>query len=108
MLHSGFPRVVPTSAALLTPSSIRMLAIALRDRLLARVRTPPRSRLPRQHAFHYKHVLGTSFELQVVAIDTFAAQRAEAATLREIDRLSSLLSTHDVKKRTVTLVEARY
>ena len=42
--------------------------------------------------FHYEHVLGTSLELRVRARDLVAAQRAEAATLHEIDRQDALLS----------------
>jgi thiamine biosynthesis lipoprotein len=47
---------------------------------------------PRRRAFHYEHVLGTSLELQVVAVDATVARRADAAVLAEIDRLAAILS----------------
>jgi FAD:protein FMN transferase len=46
----------------------------------------------RRHAFHYEHVLGTSFELTVVATGTTAARRAELVALAEVDRLEAILS----------------
>src|SRR3954471_8163802 len=52
---------------------------------------PSRAR-PRRHAYHYEHVLGTSFELNVVATGTAAARRAEAVALAEVDRLEGILS----------------
>jgi thiamine biosynthesis lipoprotein ApbE len=52
---------------------------------------PPRAR-PRRHAYHYEHVLGTSFELRVVATGTAAARRAESVALAEVDRLEAILS----------------
>lgn len=52
---------------------------------------PPRAR-PRRHAYHYEHVLGTSFELRVVATGAAAAQRAESVALAEVDRLEAILS----------------
>ncbi|MFL5606264.1 MAG: FAD:protein FMN transferase [Gemmatimonadaceae bacterium] len=54
-------------------------------------RHPRRSR-PRRRTFHYEHVLGTSFELTVVATGTTAAQRAESVALAEVDRLEAILS----------------
>jgi thiamine biosynthesis lipoprotein len=44
------------------------------------------------YAFHYERVLGTSFELQVVAQDAAAAERAEERALAEVDRLADVLS----------------
>ena len=52
---------------------------------------PSRAR-PRRHAYHYEHVLGTSFELTVVATSTTAARRAESVALAEVDRLEGILS----------------
>ena len=54
-----------------------------------RLRGPVRSR---SYGFHYERVLGTSFELQVVAESDAAARRAEEAALAEIDRLAGVLS----------------
>ncbi|MEO5814644.1 MAG: FAD:protein FMN transferase [Gemmatimonadaceae bacterium] len=49
---------------------------------------------PRTHgfAFHYDRVLGTSFELQLVAKHAEAAHRAEHVVLAEVDRLEKSLS----------------
>ena len=47
---------------------------------------------PRRHAYHYEHVLGTSFELNVVATGVSAARRAESVALAEVDRLEAILS----------------
>jgi thiamine biosynthesis lipoprotein len=52
---------------------------------------PARAR-PRRHAYHYEHVLGTSFELNVVATGVSAARRAESVALAEVDRLEAILS----------------
>jgi thiamine biosynthesis lipoprotein len=52
---------------------------------------PARAR-PSRHAYHYEHVLGTSFELTVVATGTTAARRAESVALAEVDRLDAILS----------------
>jgi FAD:protein FMN transferase len=52
---------------------------------------PTRAR-PRRHAYHYEHVLGTSFELNVVATGVRAARRAESVALAEVDRLEAILS----------------
>ena len=46
----------------------------------------------RRHAYHYEHVLGTSFELNVVATGVSAARRAESVALAEVDRLEAILS----------------
>ena len=45
---------------------------------------------------HRDHVLGTSFDLVVVADSTAVADRAEAAMLDEIARLNAVLSNYDV------------
>ena len=45
---------------------------------------PSRAR-PKPHAYYYEHVLGTSFELTVVATGTSAARRAESVALAEVD-----------------------
>ena len=55
------------------------------------ISNPSRSR-PRRHAYCYEHVLGTSFELTLVAAGTAAARRAEAVALAEVDRLEAILS----------------
>jgi thiamine biosynthesis lipoprotein len=52
---------------------------------------PSRAR-PMRHAYHYEHVLGTSFELNVVAAGATAARRAESVALAEVDRLEAILS----------------
>lgn len=48
-----------------------------------------------EHHFQYEHVVGTSLDLVVWTSDATAAQRAAAAALEEIDRLSSVLNTRD-------------
>ena len=65
---------------------------ALRDMVNATARRVKRTQPAQRHAFHYERVLGTSFELQVVAANAVAAQRAEQAVLAEVDRLSGVLS----------------
>ena len=55
---------------------------------ILRHRPPP----AQSYAFHYEDVLGTSFELQVVATHPDVAQSAEAAVLAEVDRLDRILS----------------
>src|SRR3954470_15191855 len=64
---------------------------ALRDVLRAAT-SRMRTSTPQRHAFHYERVLGTSFELQVVASDFAAARQAEEVVLAEVDRLSTILS----------------
>jgi thiamine biosynthesis lipoprotein ApbE len=51
-----------------------------------------RSRL---YISHYENVLGTSLELKVSANATPASGKAESAVLKEIDRLSAILSGYD-------------
>jgi FAD:protein FMN transferase len=57
--------------------------------MLRRVRPPKRAE---RHVAFYENVLGTSFELQVVAADRRAATLAESAVLDEVDRLALILS----------------
>lgn len=45
--------------------------------------------------FHHENVLGTALELRVEAADNAQAEMVEAKILREIDRLSAILSGHD-------------
>lgn len=47
------------------------------------------------YRFNYENVLGTSFELKVVASSGQLASTAERVALAEIDRLTSILSTYD-------------
>ena len=44
------------------------------------------------YRFNYENVLGTSAEIKVLASSEAAAERAEQAALREIDRLNAILS----------------
>src|SRR6185295_3999574 len=48
-----------------------------------------------EHHFRYEHVLGTSMDLAIWTPDGVLAQRANAAVLDEIRRLSSILNTRD-------------
>ena len=66
----------------------------LRDAVGAGAHRVRRTAQPQQYAFHYERVLGTSFELQVVAADLAAATRAEEAALVEVDRLVGVLSSY--------------
>ena len=47
------------------------------------------------YTFHYEQVLGTSFELKVVAPSAAIAARAEAAAMEEIARNARILSSYD-------------
>jgi len=47
------------------------------------------------YQFNYENVLGTSFELKVIASSEKLASTAERVALAEIDRLNSILSTYD-------------
>ena len=49
----------------------------------------------RRYVADYESVLGTSFELKVDATAAQPAARAEAAALREVDRLNQILSGYD-------------
>ena len=56
----------------------------------------PRSpRVKPSYYFHREDVLGTSFELKVLAPAASDAHTAEAAALREIDRQAGILSAYD-------------
>jgi thiamine biosynthesis lipoprotein len=48
-----------------------------------------------EHHFSYDHVIGTSLDLVVWTPDEGAAQRALAAVLDEVQRLTSILNTRD-------------
>jgi thiamine biosynthesis lipoprotein len=48
-----------------------------------------------EHHFPYDHVIGTSLDLVVWTSNAAAAQRAEAAVLEEVHRLTSILNTRD-------------
>ena len=50
---------------------------------------------PRLYTAHHEYILGTSLELKLLAATEPAADRAEAAALREIARQSQLLSAWD-------------
>lgn len=47
------------------------------------------------YTFHHENVLGTSLELKFLAATPEDAEKAEAAALEEIDRLTKILSTYD-------------
>lgn len=67
----------------------------LDTRIVRAIRAWPQGRRPRRaqrRVFHYEHVLGTSFELQVVADSDAEARRAESEALAEVDRLEPILS----------------
>jgi FAD:protein FMN transferase len=49
---------------------------------------------PVRHVAHYEPVLGTSLELQLVAVSEEAARRGEGAALAEIDRLEAVFSAY--------------
>jgi thiamine biosynthesis lipoprotein len=48
-----------------------------------------------EHHFSYDHVIGTSLDLVVWTSNAAAAERAEAAALEEVHRLTSILNTRD-------------
>lgn len=54
-------------------------------------------RTPSEHVYQYdyENVLGTSFQLKVVASSEHVADNAEQVALQEIDRLTGILSTYD-------------
>jgi len=49
----------------------------------------------RIYRFNYENVLGTSLEMKFAAVSETQAQKAESATLREIDREAKILSSWD-------------
>jgi thiamine biosynthesis lipoprotein len=54
---------------------------------------PPK--VVRGYIFHYENVLGTSLELKVRTVSKAESEKAESAVLREIFRLSAILSGYD-------------
>ncbi|HET7188216.1 MAG TPA: FAD:protein FMN transferase, partial [Gemmatimonadaceae bacterium] len=52
----------------------------------------PHTPRPARHVAHYDFVLGTSLDLQLMARNPRAAQRAELAMLGEVERLDAILS----------------
>jgi FAD:protein FMN transferase len=60
--------------------------------IISSASSPPMSQL---YQFNYENVLGTSFELKVMATNELQAAEAEEAALKEIDRLQSILSGYD-------------
>jgi thiamine biosynthesis lipoprotein len=52
-------------------------------------------RIAESYVSHFENVLGTSLEMKLDAESPEAADRAEAATLAEIDRLAAILSSYD-------------
>jgi thiamine biosynthesis lipoprotein len=72
----------------LVVSSVAVLALCLG----AISSTSPHDRT---YTFHYENVLGTSLELKVGAISSADAERAEQASLHEIEREAKILSAWD-------------
>ncbi len=56
--------------------------------------TSAKPRINQSYQYNYENVLGTSFELKVIASSEEAADRAEQNALDEIDRLNNILSTY--------------
>ncbi|SKA19381.1 DUF2271 domain-containing protein [Sediminibacterium ginsengisoli] len=54
--------------------------------------TPPSTKL---FASHFDNVLGTSLDLKIAAPTEAAADKAEAAVMKEISRMASILSAYD-------------
>ncbi|MEO8334376.1 MAG: FAD:protein FMN transferase [bacterium] len=82
----NFPAPIRMSQSPFSPiRALRRVLVAALRRRRGRSRT-------RSHAFNYERVLGTSFELQVVAATLDVAKHAEAAALAEVDRLEGILS----------------
>jgi thiamine biosynthesis lipoprotein ApbE len=57
--------------------------------------SPSVGRQERLFPFHYDNILGTSFELKVLASSETQAAQAETAALNEIDRQAKILSGYD-------------
>lgn len=51
----------------------------------------------KQYVANYENVLGTSLELKITAVSPQQAERAEEAVIKEVDRLSAILSSYDQK-----------
>ena len=79
-----------TASADFVQATMRRLLTTRLERAMRSWRRSTRSE--RHFHFAYEHVLGTSLELRVTAVRECAAQRAEAETLAEIDRLALVLS----------------
>jgi FAD:protein FMN transferase len=62
---------------------------------------------PVPFAFHHENVMGTSLTLKIHADSTADADRAEAAALAEIDRLSKILSTYDPQSEVSRFLRTR-
>jgi len=61
---------------------------------------------PAPWRFHHDHIMGTSLDLEVFANTARDADAAEAAALREIARLSRILSTYDPSSEASRLTPA--
>src|ERR1700681_748947 len=59
-----------------------------------------------EHRFPYDHVIGTSLDLVVWTSNGVAAQRAEAAVLEEVHRLSAILNNRDPGREISRLSES--
>ena len=59
--------------------------------------TPRTSKGPQWYVAHYENVLGTSMELKVAAPSPEASQETEKTVLKEINRLSKILSGYDAQ-----------
>lgn len=57
--------------------------------------------------YSHEHVLGTSLELHINARTEYAAQKAEARALAEIDRLNAILSKYDAKSELSKFAKAK-
>jgi thiamine biosynthesis lipoprotein ApbE len=51
--------------------------------------------ITKEYIYHYENILGTSLQLKVIAPDESIADKAEQMALKEIDRLTSILSTYN-------------
>lgn len=80
-------RSAPPSSS--PPQGGRRSFRAAASAVLRRALPAPRAE---RHVAHFENVLGTSFELQLVATSRDAARRAESAALDEVDRLAEILS----------------
>ena len=57
----------------------------------------PKKEKTQTYLSSFENVLGTSFDMKVVALNAQQADKAETVALNEIDRLSSILSSYDPK-----------
>lgn len=72
----------------------RILAMAFLGIVVLAFR-PVKSTAPALYVSSFENVLGTSFEMKVLSASESQADVAEDIALKEIDRLSSILSTYD-------------